>query len=91
MGEFLVKLMPEELQGCRAGLNTINQKTLELGLLKRGHQHFWNDIAKKYDLVGKKIEINYETGLVIEKLDPSREEPPSVIKEMVNEVKSWLT
>ena len=67
MGEFLVKLQPAELQACRAALNVINQKTQELGLIKRGHQHLWNDLAEKYDMVGKKIEIDYETGLVMEK------------------------
>jgi hypothetical protein len=49
-------------------LQVIREKTTELGLIKRGHQHLWNDIATKYDLVGKKIEIDYETGLVMEKL-----------------------
>jgi hypothetical protein len=65
MGEFLVKLLPAELQGCRAALSIIKEKTLELGLIKRGHQHLWNDLAVKYDIVGKKIEIDYDTGLVM--------------------------
>ncbi len=90
MGEFLVKLMPEELQGCRAALSMINGKTLELGLMKRGHQHLWNDIARKYDLVGKKIEINYETGLVTEKTEPLQERP-SDVKVIDKEVIEWLT
>ena len=67
MGEFLVKLMPEELQACRSALNMINDKKLELGLIKRGHQHLFNDLAHKYNMVGKKIELDYETGLVIDK------------------------
>jgi hypothetical protein len=67
MGEFLLKLMPEELQACRVALTVIKEKTTELGLIKRGHQHLWNDIAEKYGIVGKKIEVDYDTGLVIEK------------------------
>ena len=67
MGKFLVKLSPAELQACRAALKVINEKTQELGLVKRGHQHLWNDLAEKYSFVGKKIEIDYETGLVMEK------------------------
>ncbi len=71
MGEFLVKLMPEELQDCNRALQSIRQKTLELGLIKRGHQHLWNEIAEKYNLVGKKIEVDYETGLVMERTEVS--------------------
>ena len=71
MGEFLVKLMPEELQDCRAALTIIKRKTLELGLIKRGHQHLWNSIAQKYEIMGKKIEIDYETGLVMERTEVS--------------------
>ena len=67
MGEFLVKLEPAELQACRVALKVISEKTQELGLIKRGHQHLWNDLAEKYHIVGKKIEIDYETGLVMEK------------------------
>jgi hypothetical protein len=91
MGEFLVQLMPEELQGCRVAVDIIKEKTLELGLLKRGHQHLWNDIAKKYDLVGKKIEVNYETGSVTEKSGPSLQGRPLDVQVVNKEVISWLT
>ena len=70
MGEFLVKLQPVELQACRNSLKIIRDKAEDFGLLKRGHQHLWNDLADKYNIVGKKIEIDYETGLVMERSEP---------------------
>lgn len=66
MGDVLLRLNRAELDACRSALKLINDKAFELSYLKRGHQHLWNELAEKHGLVGKKIEIDYETGLVME-------------------------
>ena len=70
MGEFLVKLHPDDLKACQMSLQAMDTRALELGLIKRGYQHLWNEFSQKYGLVGKKIDFDYATGLVMEKTEP---------------------
>ncbi len=66
MGEqTVVVISPDELAACNKALDLINTKTLELGLLKRGHKHLWNELARKYG-VDKKAQIilDYKTGVM---------------------------
>jgi hypothetical protein len=65
MGADFIKLTHDELLACKAAWDLIEKMTFELGMLKRGHQHLWNDIGVKYELTGKRMELDYETGLLM--------------------------
>jgi hypothetical protein len=64
MGDDLIKLTRDELGACKAAWELIQRMTFELGMFKRGHQHLWNDIGAKYAVTGKRMELDYETGLL---------------------------
>ncbi len=67
MGEILARLSPDQLMACQMSLKLIDDKTFELGLIKRGHQHLWNNLAAQYGVKDKKIELDYTTGLIMER------------------------
>jgi hypothetical protein len=78
MGEILARLTPDQLKACQLSLKLIDDKAMELGLVKRGHQHLWNELATRHGVVGKKIEIDYTTGLIMERAEvekPKEEQP----------------
>jgi len=72
MGDILARLGPDELKACQLALQLIDNKSLELGLIKRGHQHLWNSLAVKYGVSDKKIELDYATGLIMERPELKR-------------------
>lgn len=73
MGDkILLKLTPGELMACQLSLKLIEQRTFELGLIKRGHQHLWNELAKRYGIADKKLRLDYETGIILEMPEPKK-------------------
>ena len=55
-------VLPElELAALRAAMQETEQAQVRLGLIKRGYQHLWNEIAHKYGVSGR-MSINYKTG-----------------------------
>ncbi len=80
MGEQTIAVLSsDQLLACTLSLDLINSKTLELAMLKRGHQHLWNELARKYGVDKKtKIQIDYKTGVITAEAS----EPDKVSKEM---------
>jgi hypothetical protein len=69
MGEILARLTSDQLTACQLSLKLIDDKAMELGVLKRGYQHLWNELATRHGVAGKKIEIDYTTGLIMERAE----------------------
>jgi hypothetical protein len=63
MGDIVGVIPPEHLAALKESMALMNRLSLELGLVKRGHQHLWNEIGKQYQVEGK-IEVNYDTGVI---------------------------
>jgi hypothetical protein len=84
MGDILARLSPGQLKACQLSLKLIDDKILELGLIKRGHKHLWNELAAQYGIADKKLELDYTTGLIMERTQPEKvdgKETPKEIKE----------
>ncbi len=66
MGEKTIAVLSsDQLLACNMSLDPMNTKTLELGMLKRGHQHLWNELARMYVVDKKaKITLDYKTGVI---------------------------
>jgi len=75
MGEKTIAVLsPDQLLACNMSLNLINDKAFELGLVRRGHQHLLNEMARIYGVDKKvKMTFDYKTGVITAE-DP---EPPS--------------
>ena len=65
MEETIKKLKPEELKACQMALELINKSAFELSMVKRAHQHLWNEIGQAHGLQpNDKIILDYQSGYV---------------------------
>lgn len=65
MGEIIKKLHPDELKACQMSLELINKLAFELGIVKRGHQHLWNELGEKHGFhPDEKLVVDYQSGYI---------------------------
>lgn len=78
MGDILARLKPDELKACQLAVKLIEDKILELGVLKRGHKHLCNELMMRHGVAGRIIEMDYETGLIMERPQEKEEQETEV-------------